>query len=123
MNAPKRSAPGREIAGAAKLRVARSYQFCSHSATRIEEMPRGYAHHAHEVCTLCGAFIRWLPRPQTRQRRRLNAFRLARLAMCDRLTSWERRFVANVSGKGRLSPKQQALIDRLYADYLEAKSL
>jgi hypothetical protein len=40
MSAPKRSAPGREIAGAtAKLRVAQLYAACLRTATIIEQMP------------------------------------------------------------------------------------
>jgi len=45
MNVPKRSAPGREIAGAAKLRLAQDNsghsfaQACKHSATRTERRP------------------------------------------------------------------------------------
>jgi hypothetical protein len=61
----KRSAPGREITGAAKLRLVQRYQQCSHSATVSERMPEGHTHHAREVCADCGAFIHWLPKPET----------------------------------------------------------
>ena len=120
MNAP----PGNANAALAKRRReklsdARAYHVCSHNATVTEQMPRGHIHHAREVCTHCGVFIRWLPKPETIERRRLNGFKLAKLAMCDRLTSWERHFVRDRSQRKRVSPKQQEIIDRLCATYLE----
>jgi hypothetical protein len=119
---PKRSAPGREIAGAAKLRLPQSYRFCPHTATRTEMMPSGSVHHAREVCAVCRAFIRWLPKPQTIERERTNAFRLARLGMCERLSKWERDFVHHLAQQRKLSPRQQVLVERLYREYLEAKA-
>ena len=97
------------------------YQRCSHSAKKIERMPPGHIHFAAEQCADCGRLLRWLPRPGTIQRRRLNAFRLARLLMCDKLNSWERGFVRDLSQRRKLSPKQQEIIDRLCAQYLEGK--
>jgi hypothetical protein len=97
-------------------------QACMHGTVLVEQTPPGYLHHALERCALCGAHLRWLPRPSTIQRRRLNAFRLARLLMCDRLTSWERSFVRDVSKNAKLSPRQQSVADRLASQYLEARS-
>jgi hypothetical protein len=48
-----------------------------------------------------------------------NAFRLAKLAMCDRLSTWERGFVASVAKQKKLSPKQLAVLERLVRQYLE----
>jgi hypothetical protein len=62
----------------------------------------------------------WIPKPETLARQRFNAFRLVKLAMCDRLSPWERMFVRDVSQRRKLSPKQLAIIDRLCAQYLEA---
>jgi hypothetical protein len=56
------------------------------------------------------------------ERQRFNALRLARLAMCDELTDWERAFIRDVAQLRKLSPKQQALLDRLCRQYLEAKT-
>jgi hypothetical protein len=39
--------------------------------------------------------------------------------MCEALNDWERGFVASVSKFRKLSPKQVALIDRLFARYLK----
>jgi hypothetical protein len=102
-----------------KLTGGIEYDACSHSATVTERMPEGHNHYAAERCADCGAFLRWLPKPETVERRRLNAFRLENLAMCDRLTSWERHFVRDVSQRKRVSPKQQEIIDRLCAIYVK----
>ena len=56
-----------------------------------------------------------------RNSRRLNGFRLARLAMCDRLSYWERAFVRHVSRQRTLSHRQRALVERLCRQYLEVK--
>jgi hypothetical protein len=38
------------------------------------------------------------------------------------LTDWERQFIRSVGGKKHVSPKQEAIIARLCAQYLEAKA-
>lgn len=96
-------------------------QACTHSNTVVELMPQGHPHHAREVCTTCRRFIRWSAKPTTLDRRTLNSFRIARLGMCEGLSKWERGFVRDISQRRKLSPKQQQIIDRLCADYLEAK--
>jgi hypothetical protein len=98
---------------------AGEYFACTHSATRVEVMPDGHTHHAREVCVHCGAFTRWLPRPETAERRRLNGYRLARLGMCPSLNRWEANFVQSVSQCKKLSYRQQQNIDRLCAKYLD----
>src|SRR5438552_3384829 len=113
MSAPKRSAPGREIAGAAKLRLVKAYHACAHSATITRREPPKSLHHSREVCAGCGRFIRWLAKPETLERRKLNGFRLAKLGMCERLTAWERAFVCNASQRKRLSPRQQQIVHEL----------
>jgi hypothetical protein len=97
----------------------RGYAPCEHGASRVVLLPPGYLHHGKELCRRCGVFLRWLPKPQTIARARTNAFKLARLGMCDRLSSWERGFVRNVSSLRKLSPRQQQTVDRLSATYLE----
>jgi hypothetical protein len=94
-------------------------QACKHGTTRVELMPQGHTHHAMETCAICRRFLRWLPKPGTIERRTLNAFKLARLAMRPDLTDWERQFIRSVGKKKHLSPKQQALIARLVTQYLE----
>ena len=94
-------------------------QACKHRATVTQQEPPGATHFSSEICLNCGAFVRWLPKPSTIERRTLNSFRLARLGMCEGLSPWQRRFVRDVSQQRKLSPKQQQIIDRLCADYLE----
>jgi hypothetical protein len=99
-----------------------SAQSCTHSATVTERLPATHRHHARLMCAVCGRFLRWLPRPETIERERVNAFRMARLAMHPDLTGWERQFIRSVGGKKHLSPKQQALLVRLCAQYSEGKT-
>jgi hypothetical protein len=94
-------------------------QTCEHANTRIERLCSG-PHHAKEVCTDCGRILRFVPKPETLERRAFNAFCLVKLVMCDRLSPWERMFVRDVSQRRKLSPKQLAIIDRLCALYLKA---
>ena len=53
------------------------------------------------------------------ERQKLNGYKLARLGMVDGLSDWERAFIRDISERRKLSPKQQQIIDRLCADYLE----
>jgi hypothetical protein len=51
-------------------------------------------------------------------KRRVNAFRLAKLAMRPELSHWERKFVASVAHRPRLTPTQQKIVERLCREYL-----
>jgi hypothetical protein len=97
-------------------------QTCAHLVTRTERLPKSHLHFARLTCALCGRHLRWLPRPETIERERFNGLRLARLAMCEGLSSWEREFVRDVSKRPKLSPKQQAIIARLVTQYLEEET-
>ena len=94
---------------------------CKHAATRVELMPQGHTHHAREVCATCRRHVRWLPKPETFERRTLNSFKLARLGMCEGLSKWERDFVRDISQRQKLSPRQQEILDELVEKFLEAK--
>jgi hypothetical protein len=61
------------------------------------------------------------PKPENLERQKANAFRLCKLAMCGGLTDWEKQFVADVSKRRKVSPKQQAIVDRLCAQYLKTE--
>lgn len=93
---------------------------CAHTATTTELLPLNSRHHAKLKCAVCGAFLKFLPKPENVERRKLNGYRLAKLAMCDQLNSWERDFIDSLvkQGNNKLTPKQQAVFDRIYADYL-----
>jgi hypothetical protein len=94
-------------------------QACQHIITRIELLPDNHVHFAREVCASCGRHVKWLSKPRNVARRRLNGFRIAKLLMCPRLDPWETSFVSSVSRLAKLSPRQQQVVDRLSADYLE----
>jgi hypothetical protein len=115
-------APIRKVDLAETAATRAPVQACAHSVTRTERLPDGGLQYAHEVCATCGRHVRWLPKPKTIERQRWYAFRLSRLAMCDRLNSWARNFVRDISGRRKLSPKQQEIVDRLCAQYLEGKT-
>jgi hypothetical protein len=100
--------------------VHRNYNTCNHAATCVERTPGRHLHYAGEVCVACGRLIRWLPKPETVERRRFNASRLAKLAMCAGLNTWERHFVRDVSRQRKLSPRQTETLDRLWAHYGKA---
>jgi hypothetical protein len=55
-------------------------QACPHGGKHIVLL-RGDIHFARENRALRGCFIRWMPRPATVHRRRLNGFKLAKLQM------------------------------------------
>ena len=97
-------------------------QGCTHPATRTERLPDGSRHYARLTCAVCGRFLRWLPRPETIERERIDSFRLAKLSMHPGLSDWERRFVGDVLKLAKLSPRQQVLVERLCREYLEAKT-
>ena len=99
-------------------------QRCAHSSTVTEQMPQESRHYAKLKCATCSAFLKFLPRPENIERRKLNGFRLAKLQMCDRLNSWERDFIESLAKQGndKLTPKQQAVFDRLCLTYLEGRA-
>src|SRR5262249_42968825 len=93
---------------------------CAHGATITQSAPAGSRHHAALKCARCGAFRKWLPRPENAERRQLNGFRLAKLQMQPGLNSWERQFIDSLAEQGnKLSPKQQTVFDRLCSTYLK----
>ena len=97
-------------------------QPCRHRFRRVQFLPPGHVHHAKEICDDCDAFVGWAPKLETLERANLNFFKLSRLAMHPGLTEWERRFVKSISAQKRLSPKQQAVFDKLCVRYLEGKA-
>jgi hypothetical protein len=102
---------------------AAEYATCPHNATVTQQMPPGSVHFAQAKCVNCGQHIRWLPRPENIERRRLDGFRLARLAMCNGLTSWERNFIRDLSQRKKLSPRQKAIIDELCGKHLKGATV
>ena len=95
---------------------------CRPSELFSERMPEGHVHFARVKCRSCGRTLKWLAKPATIERQRLNAFRIAQLSMCDGLTAWERRFVQSLAHARKFSPRQSQILDRLCAEYLEART-
>jgi len=95
------------------------YSACAHTATRVVRMAEGHIHHAREVCAVCCRFLRWLPKPETVERRRLNAVKLGKLTSCAGLDAWQRNFIRDVSQRQCLSPRQQCKLDEIAATHLK----
>jgi hypothetical protein len=98
---------------------------CLHSSTVVERLPEGSTHYARLLCKDCRTFLRFLPKPENVERRKLNRYRLAKLQMSPGLTDWERQFVTNLAKlpSGKLSPRQQEVFDRVYADRIEGEAV
>ena len=94
---------------------------CVHRFTVTQQKPLGRIHYSKEICIVCGTFLRWLPKPENLERQPFNAYKLARLGMCERLPKWERNFVREISQRRRVSPKELKILERLCREYLEAK--
>lgn len=91
---------------------------CHHTQVKFTETPE-LTHHGKETCLTCGAFVRWVPKPETQERARRNASNIVRLRADGRLTAWQREFIASVEGQGpKLSPKQQVILDEIAAKYV-----
>src|SRR6516165_10678401 len=70
---------------------------CQHDTKVLVRLAPDSPHYAREICEVCGAFVRWILRPENLETQRLRAERIAKLSRCDGLTDWERGFVASVS--------------------------
>jgi hypothetical protein len=94
---------------------------CAHNQAITELLPQGSKHYAKLRCATCGEHLRFLPKPENAERRKLNGYRLTKLQMAPSLNEWERQFVDSLAklGNNKLSPKQQAVFDRIYADHLK----
>jgi hypothetical protein len=70
-------------------------------------------HHGKQVCADCGAFLRWLPKPETVERAKRNHEVMAKLKAVP-LTEWAKGFLLSLEKQGaHFSPKQQAKLDEL----------
>jgi hypothetical protein len=97
--------------------------YCTHTSTTTELLPQTSRHYAKLKCAACGAFLKFLPRPENVEKRKLNGFSLAKLQMCPGLNSFEREFVDTLAKQGshKLTPKQQAVFDRLVLTHLDRR--
>jgi hypothetical protein len=96
---------------------------CEHAETRVEILPPGSLHFGKEICRNCDRVLRFVPKPATAARLTTNAFRLAKLTMISpALTPWEQQFITSISRVKKLSPRQQAVLDRIYAERTAARA-
>jgi hypothetical protein len=96
---------------------------CAHTSTTTKLLPKESRHHARLECSDCGAFLKFVPRPENVEKRKLNRFRLAKLQMCSGLNPWEQDFVNSIASQdNKLSPRQQAMLDRICATHLEGEA-
>ena len=63
--------------------------------------------------------MRWMPKPETVERHRLNAIILSALAKIPNLGEWERNFVRDMASHKNISPKQQAMLLKLEETHLK----
>ena len=97
-----------------------SRAYCAHNATKTVPMPPDSRHYAQLRCAACGAFLKFLPRPENVERRKVNGYRLAKLQMHPGLNPWERQFVDSLACQSnKLSPRQQVVFDRICLTYLK----
>jgi hypothetical protein len=94
---------------------------CAHSTTKAVGMPEGSRHYARLECAECGAFLRFLPKPENIAIWKRNEVKLAQLQEHPGLDAWSREFVNSLAqkGNGKLTPKQQVAFNDLCATYLK----
>jgi hypothetical protein len=97
---------------------------CTHGSTATELLPCDSQHYAKLKCADCGAFLRFLPKPENAAKWKLNGYKLTKLQMAPGLNQWEREFVQTLAklGNSKLTPKQQAVFDRLVLTHLNGRA-
>ena len=92
---------------------------CLHSTTHAVSMPRESRHYQRVECDLCGAFLKFLPKPENYERRIANIGKLTRLpgyvpGESYNFTPPERQFLDNlIILGGKFWPAQQRAFDGL----------
>lgn len=93
---------------------------CLHKMTRVRKMRPGSRHWKKLECANCGAFLKFLPKPENYEKRKANFFNLARLLQHGYgLAEWERQFLDGLvglaaqseHGLAKYSRNQQAVFD------------
>ncbi len=97
-----------------KLTSGGEYSICAHAATRIERMPEGHVHHEAERCAICGRHLDWVAKPENVARRKLLVAYVARLLTVKGLSTWEQGFLKSLSRQTKFSPRQEAVLGRIY---------
>jgi hypothetical protein len=104
-----------------KLAGASAHHVCRESPSFVQYMGSEHQHYAKCVYALCGRFIRWLPRRESVERRKLSVAMLRKLLATESLTKWEQGFVeslsASLSRRKKFSPRQEEVLGQLYRRY------
>lgn len=91
---------------------------CQHTQTEIVLTPE-LTHHGKIVCVACRKFLGWAKKPETIAREQRNAEAIVKLRNSERLSAWEREFIASLDGQGpKISPRQQEALDRMIAKHV-----
>jgi hypothetical protein len=93
---------------------------CKHSVIQTVPTPE-LQHFAKEVCADCGAFLRWLPKPENLERQKERQAQIEELRATGRLSDWEREFLATISAQRTLSPKQTDRFNEMLGKYFGVK--
>src|SRR5262245_27940517 len=96
--------------------------YCSHTETRVEQMPPGQRHYAAVVCSNCKKTIMWRPHPRNIALRKQNAINIRKLLTSAPLSSWEHGFLTALEHH-RPSASQQAKLDDLVQKHLRQKGI
>jgi hypothetical protein len=91
---------------------------CPHTSTTTELMPHTSRHYGKLLCASCGEFLKFLPWPESAEKKKLSGFRLTQLVMHPHLNEWERRLVDDMSKQGsNLDSRQRRTVDALHEKY------
>ena len=91
---------------------------CQHTKSDFIPTPE-LTHHGKNVCSECGKFMGWAPKPETMEKQQRNATRIVTLRNEPRLSTWEKGFIATLDGQGpKISPRQQEVLDSIFTKYV-----
>lgn len=86
---------------------------CGDTRINLLHQPAGSVHYASRRCATCDVHRGWEPRPQNREKQSQRQERIARLLRSGKLTDWESIFLESIDGAKKLSPKQEACLERI----------
>lgn len=89
------------------------------STNLVERLRPDTPHYAEIICCECGRHQKWLGNLEKQQQQRERIERLWFLR--NRLNDWDKGFLDNIRQAKKLSPKQQAQLDRIEAEVGGAK--
>lgn len=87
---------------------------CEHINAKTILTPDG-PHHGKVICSDCGKFLGWAPKPETEARNKAEARLIEALNQDSTpLSDWERSFVQSIAKQHpKLSPKQRETLQKL----------